>query len=792
MKRTTRSTKKKTAATATKKVKIDPAAVIEEQEKIINALTDRLSEHDDNRRTLQERAERICQNLREQIQTFEDVTNELLGEKFSKEDERLQNALSEIQSRVVSEESDEAQLEELSEAINKAKIELTKKQSYKFREAPGYYKTNEEGIIDIGLLERYKLEPEAELMENWVDLRKPEGLELSKIVGGRFFIKFSCELSPEEEKSLQENNFDGSIVFKASLDKVKTKGEDDDDDDEDEDLEDEDYKGKEKKEGDDDVEMKEGGEEKKKEGEKVEKDKNLATEVIKEYVIKSERGKNSYSFIPDYLESGVKYTLKVRMVCKGREGEWSDPVTVGKFDFYKDSTWKECKQESAKSFKYSLDKKNPRIVTKAYSNKSNTVIGTVVLPPNTVTSWGIKTIKYNDNNRYYYGSIYVGVAPFDISQCSYSNHSTCGWYLSLQNLRLYSPSVHNFQGKEYGFLENSDLKVSISQGDSIGVVVDTKKGTLSFTLNGVNLGVAFDDINLDKPLVPCVIFNGHNSNSVELVPSKVKESVSKTIRVPSKAKVKSELWDSLTLTWDETEGASFYQIEVDGNKTLNTTKSNTFIQKNLLPNTEHKFRVRVVKENKVSQWSKVLKEKTKEEEFEYSSWRDFDDGFAGRKRYIVDSLNPRIAKSAFYNGSTMVGNTILPLNKVSSWKIKLDPEKKIFEPIYVGVAPHDIDLTAICNFEKSGWYLECHEALLFSGPPHNIKAKEYGPRKKDDDHYVHPGDTVGVVMDTKKAELSFVTGGKKHGVAFDGIPLDEPLVPCVIVSSSDFAVELII
>ena len=35
--------------------------------------------------------------------------------------------------------------------------------------------------------------------------------------------------------------------------------------------------------------------------------------------------------------------------------------------------------------------------------------------------------------------------------------------------------------------------------------MDTAKGELSFVVNGVNLGVAYEGIPLDKPLVPCVL-----------------------------------------------------------------------------------------------------------------------------------------------------------------------------------------------------------------------------------------------------------------------------------------------
>ena len=51
--------------------------------------------------------------------------------------------------------------------------------------------------------------------------------------------------------------------------------------------------------------------------------------------------------------------------------------------------------------------------------------------------------------------------------------------------------------------------------------------------------------------------------------------------------------------------------------------------------------------------------------------------------------------------------------------------------------------------------LDCYDSTLVSGPPHKYNDKEYGPRKKVG-KYVRIGDTVGVVMDVPKGELSFV------------------------------------
>ena len=84
---------------------------------------------------------------------------------------------------------------------------------------------------------------------------------------------------------------------------------------------------------------------------------------------------------------------------------------------------------------------------------------------------------------------------------------------------------------------------------------------------------------------------------------------------------------------------------------------------------------------------------------------------------------------------------------------------------------------------------------MFSGPPHNYgddyRFKEYGSRKGNG-QYFHNWDSVGVVMDTTKGNLSFVLNGVNLGIAFEGIPLDKPLVPCVLLKNKDDSFEFLI
>ena len=90
-----------------------------------------------------------------------------------------------------------------------------------------------------------------------------------------------------------------------------------------------------------------------------------------------------------------------------------------------------------------------------------------------------------------------------------------------------------------------------------------------------------------------------------------------------------------------------------------------------------------------------------------------------------------------------------------------------------------------------GWYFHCWGSILYSGPPHKYRGKEYGPRKGYG-QYVHKGDSVDVVMDTTKGDLSFALNGVNLGVAYEEIPLDKPLVPCVILKCGGDFVELVI
>ena len=222
-----------------------------------------------------------------------------------------------------------------------------------------------------------------------------------------------------------------------------------------------------------------------------------------------------------------------------------------------------------------------------------------------------------------------------------------------------------------------------------------------------------------------------------------------------------------------------------------TSTTNTFTKRGLLPDTGCTFRVRTVKGNSVSEWSDAVKGKTQKWE---CVWKECPDNVDDDRKYSVDVKNPRIAaKTGDYRNCAIIGNTPLPLSKISSWSIRiLRSRDNNGGGTQIGVAPSDIDQNFYGEAGKRGWYFDCFYSVLCSGPPHNYRSNEYGPRKGNGGQYVHTGDSVGVVMDTAKGELSFALDGVNHGVAYERIPLDKPLVPCVILYCNDDSVELVI
>ena len=450
--------------------------------------------------------------------------------------------------------------------------------------------------------------------------------------------------------------------------------------------------------------------------------------------------------------------------------------------------WKECPENAIFGRKYVLDKENPRFAIKyGYGHDFCTIIGNAPLPPSRTSSWNINVLKLLKNEA---RSFFVGVAPSDINQNEDNNYEKCGWYLDCYKLELFSGHPHDYRYKNYGpGIEWGGGKY-FHTGDSVGVVMDTTSGELSFYLNKINYGIAFERIPLDKPLVPCVILK-NDGDSVELDLTMVKEvEPTKTLQAPYNIRTESTAFDSITLAWDPVEGASFYQVVAEGRKDIGSTRKTSFRMDRLKSVTEYRLRVRTVAGDSVSEWSKPVNEFTQKSRFGECVWKEYS-GDYGVAPY-VNSRNPRVVTARFRRKYAITGTMPIPLNDTTLWSIKiLKSRKNDGEEIFVGVAPFDIDQSNENNYKKCGWYFNCFFSELYSGPPHNKFYYPYGPRREKG-QYVHRESVIEVKMNPEHGELSFSVDCVNHGVAYEGIPLDKPLVPCVILGKQGDSVELIL
>lgn len=238
----------------------------------------------------------------------------------------------------------------------------------------------------------------------------------------------------------------------------------------------------------------------------------------KYYQVKAENARDNSSKIVyegseakcrvDELNLGETYSFYVRGGFEDLWGKWSTKCTKRINDPLESCTWMKCLAQASNELKYSTGLK---VATKASDTYgSSTVVGSSILEEGKVSSWKIKVLKSQRDDG---GGIFIGVAPFTIDRCGFDNFEKCGWYLSCYSLTLSSGPPHNSKGKFYkkGF----SWKRCVTTKDFVGVTMDMKKGELSFSLNGSDLGIAYQKIPLDKPLVPCIIFT-LGGDSVEI------------------------------------------------------------------------------------------------------------------------------------------------------------------------------------------------------------------------------------------------------------------------------------
>lgn len=220
------------------------------------------------------------------------------------------------------------------------------------------------------------------------------------------------------------------------------------------------------------------------------------------------------------LECDTEYIVRIRAKTgDGKCGNWSNET---KFWTKKwTCSWKHCPPSVDDCRKYTVrgsDGKIDNIATKSYTDRENysnrsLVIGNNPIPLDTTASW---EVIIGDRESYY-----IGVAPEDIDQNSQCIDSRAAYidsrFFDIRSFNYEGSFFKNLYGKiEHLYYFSSDRSsFHMPEVPSIRVTINTRKGEISFEVNGVNMGTV-RQIPLDKPLVPFAALL-YNKASVKLV-----------------------------------------------------------------------------------------------------------------------------------------------------------------------------------------------------------------------------------------------------------------------------------
>ena len=145
------------------------------------------------------------------------------------------------------------------------------------------------------------------------------------------------------------------------------------------------------------------------------------------------------------------------------------------------------------------------------------------------------------------------------------------------------------------------------------------------------------------------------------------------------------------------------------------------------------------------------------------------------------------------------------MNREYKWTIKILYTK--FLNIFVGVATSDFDANSAMY--TNGWYFNCSNSELYSGPPHNYPLKEKDKKdkknkteKKEKKEKKDKNDgrksynnninyEVALIMDLNKKTLKFLVNNIDINKIYNDIPLDKPLFPAVLLYHTNDSVEIL-
>lgn len=276
-----------------------------------------------------------------------------------------------------------------------------------------------------------------------------------------------------------------------------------------------------------------------------------------------------------------------------------------------------------------------------------------------------------------------------------------------------------------------------------------------------------------------------------------------TIKYPDDIHQESSTWSTVSLAWMPIPTRLGKTVLYHVAKNIGNNKFTSVYEgkepfctvDRLLPDTHYTFRVRSSCDgDKFSGWSKKVNTKTEKTSGYTDAWASCPDTVDDKRKYCVEEsfVASKINENHL---CTILGAKPIAIGSPVSWAIRiLMSRQNNSKYFYIGVAPSDLDQNDGYNLKRDGWYFHCFTSTLWSGPPHYYRDYPYNITKKNPTPpHIGNKDDVGVVLDTSSKTtgvLSYLHNGANLGIAFEGIPLDCPLVPSVILYWLDDKIEL--
>ena len=151
------------------------------------------------------------------------------------------------------------------------------------------------------------------------------------------------------------------------------------------------------------------------------------------------------------------------------------------------------------------------------------------------------------------------------------------------------------------------------------------------------------------------------------------------------------------------------------------------------------------------------------------------------RKFTVSGEKENIFTKNGTNGHWTAGLCEYELEKSKEyrWKIKILKSQK--KNIMVGVTPIDYNVNT-SDWSTCGWYMNCNNSYLYSGPPYNYNGKQVNLERVKDE--------VIIVMNMNNRTLKFIINNEDKGESYTNIPIEKPIFPIVIMDKENDSIEI--